>query len=181
MEKETSYAQLVFVIVALLVGIGVSAIVLFEIMEAPDSLADSVTEYITQDSDGNSFTRYDRDGATGSNLTGELILLSYNPSSITNITCYNASGTEEVESYLTVLNTDYSLNRAYLDILAGRADNFTQVNVTYVPLAGVVGGDVRDMGATVFELTPIIALVLVATVIIGIVVMMGNNRKFGGV
>ena len=175
------YTRLVVVIVTLLVGIGVSAIVLFEIMEAPDSLADSVTEYITQDSDGNAFTRYDRDGATGSNLTGEELKLSYNPSSITNITCYNASGTEEVESYLSVLNTDYSINRALLDILPGRADNFTQVNITYVPLSGVVGGDVRDMGGTVFELAPIIALVIAAATIIGIVVMMGNSRKYGGI
>lgn len=178
---ENNYAKLVTVIVTLLVGIGVSAVVLFEIMGAPDSLADSVTDTITQDSDGNTFTRYDRDGATGSNLTGEKIKLSYNPSSITNITCWNVSGTEEVESYLTVSGTDYSLNGVYLYVLAGRASNFTQVNITYVPLSGVVGGDVRDMGSTVFELAPIIALVLVATVIIGIVVMMGNNRKFGGV
>ena len=175
------YAKLVSVVVALLVGIGVSAVVLFEIMGAPDSLADSVTDAITSDSDGNAFTRYARGAGTGSNLTGEKIELSYNPSSITNITCYNASGTVEVESYLTAVGTDYNLNGKYLYVLAGRADNFTQVNVTYVPLSGVVGGDVRDMGATVFELAPIIALVVVASVIIGIVVMMGNNRKFGGV
>ena len=174
------YTKLVTVVVALLVGIGVSAIVLFEIMEAPDSLADSVTDEITQDSDGNTFTQWSP-GHDGSNTTGEKIELSYNPSSITNITCYNASGTVEVESYLTAVGTDYNINGVNLYILPDRADNFTQVNVTYVPFAGVVGGDVRDMGATVFELTPIIALVLVATVIIGIVVMMGNNRKFGGV
>jgi len=174
------YAKLVSVVVALLVGIGVSAVVLFEIMGAPDSLADSVTDAITSDSDGTAFTQWSP-GHDGSNTTGEKIELSYNPSSITNITCWNESGTVEVESYLTALGTDYNLNGKYLYVLAGRADNFTQVNVTYVPLSGVVGGDVRDMGATVFELAPIIALVVVASVIIGIVVMMGNNRRFGGV
>lgn len=38
--------------------------------------------------------------------------------------------------------------------------------------------DTEDMGATVFELLPIIALVVVASIIIGIVITMGAG--FGG-
>jgi len=43
--------------------------------------------------------------------------------------------------------------------------------------------DTEDMGATVFELLPIIALVVVASIIIGVVVSMGigdGGKKGGG-
>ena len=40
--------------------------------------------------------------------------------------------------------------------------------------------DTEDMGATVFELLPIIALVVVAAIIIGVVITMGTGRRGGG-
>jgi hypothetical protein len=44
--------------------------------------------------------------------------------------------------------------------------------------AGDVNDNLRDMSTDIFGLMPLIALVLVATTVIGIVAMMGSNRRF---
>ena len=166
-------------IIAFLITLGLGAIVLFEVLDSPDQLDESVVEYFTTDSDGNALTRWD--GATGgSNYTGETFLLADSAYSITNITCYNASGgAGEIEHYLETAGTNYSVNRDLLNIKAGQCGNFTQVNVTYTSNTGNIGGDVRDMGVTVYQLAPLIALVLVATIIIGIVItgMSGSGKR----
>ena len=153
--------KIVPIIVGFLVALGVGSIVLFEVLDSPEALDDEVTE---------TFTGYSH----GDNASAWSVDLANSPisSSDTNVTCYSSTaGTLSYPSF-TLSNTDIS-------VAAGAASNFTQVNVTYSSNSGAVGEEVRDMGGTVMELLPIVALVLVASIIISIVVTMGSGKNGG--
>ena len=157
-----SFKGIVPVIIGLLVALGVGSLVLFEVLDGPDALDDEVSE---------TFTGYSH----GDNASAWSITLANSPisSSDLNVTCYSAtSGTLSYPSF--------TLSNTVVSVAAGAASNFTQVNTTYSSNVGAIGENVRDMGGTVMTLAPIIALVIVASVIIGIVVMMGGSGKEGG-
>jgi hypothetical protein len=174
------YTKIIGGLVALLLTIIIGVLVFWEVDESINQFEDSTTEYITTDKDGTSFTRWD--GATsGSNYTGEVIELKYSPSSVSNITCWNGSAaTAQVESYLTTSGTDYSTNHKLVTLKAGQASNFTQVNITYVSNAANNEGESTDTASTVFALAPLIALVVVAAIILGVILGFGGSGKQGG-
>jgi len=150
-------AKVVSVVIALLVSIGVGAIVLFGILDAPDALSDGSYE---------EFGPY----ADTTNASAWSVVLGNSPTgtSDVNVTCVNI--TAGAESYPT-----FSLNRKTISVAADAADNFTQVNVTYTSFSNAAGDETREMSNTVWALLPIIALVIVAAIIIGIVVKMGGG------
>ncbi|MBW2003753.1 MAG: hypothetical protein JRI72_03940 [Deltaproteobacteria bacterium] len=150
-------AKVVSVVVALLVTIGVGAFVLFEILDAPDALSDESYE---------EFGAY----ADTTNASAWSVVLDRSPTgaSDVNVTCVNV--TAGAESYPT-----FTLNRKTVSVAADAASNFTQVNVTYTSFSNAAGDETREMGGTVWELLPIVALVVVAAIIIGIVVNMGDG------
>jgi hypothetical protein len=106
--------------------------------------------------------------------------MEYNVHSVSNITCWNASGTTVVLSYLETLNTDYSLQGDRIYVLAGQASNFTQLNITYVSSIANTESGATDIAQNVFTLAPIIALVVVAAILLGVVLAFGRGRRGGG-
>ena len=173
-----SYQKVVVGIVALLLAVIIGIMVYWETASI-DQYEDSTSETFTSDSDGNTFTRYTT--LAGSNYTGEVIELSYSSSSITNITCWNESGgTGEVESYLTTEGTHYTVNGKYLTVVGDQVGNFTQVNVTYVSNIANTESGASDMASTVFGLIPIIALIVVASVVIAVIFTFGSGGRKGG-
>ena len=150
------YAKVIPVIIAFLIATGIGAIVLFEILDAPDALSGELYEEFSY--------------ADTTNASAWSVEVGHSPTgtSDVNVTCVNI--TAGAESYPA-----FTLNQKTISVAADAANNFTQVNVTYTPNSGAVGDDVRVMGETVWTLLPIIALVIVASIIIGIVVMMGSG------
>ena len=171
------YQKVVVGIVALLLAVIIGIMVYWETASI-DQYADSTSETFTSDSDGTTFTRYTT--LAGSNYTGEVIELGNSASSITNITCWNESGTTVVESYLETEGTHYSVNGKYLTIIGDQASNFTQVNVTYVSNIADTESDASDMAGTVFGLAPILALIIVASVLITVIFTLGKGGRKGG-
>lgn len=149
----------VTVTISLLMAIVVGGIVFFTIMESDETISG---EYVYEE-----FSFSDTANASAWSVT-----LKYSPQGIaqTNVTCVNL--TAGAESYPT-----FTINRMQIHVAADAADNFTQVNVTYLPLSGAIGSDVQDMGENVLTLAPIIALVIVAAVIIAVVVTIGGGKK----
>jgi hypothetical protein len=153
------YAKVVPVVIAFLVATGVGAMVLFEVLDSPDALSEELYVESTH--------------ADTTNASAWSIELDHSPTGTSgvNVTCVNISA--GAESYPT-----FTLNRKTISVAADAANNFTQVNITYTPQSGEVGGNVRDMGETVWGILPIIALVLVASVILGIIITMGSGKKW---
>lgn len=149
--------KIVSVVVALLVTIGVGAYVLFAVLEAPDAFSSESYE---------EFGPY----ADTTNASAWSVALESSPTgtSDVNVTCVNI--TAGAESYPT-----FTLNRKTVSVAADAASNFTQVNVTYTSRANAAGDDTREQSGTIMEMLPIIALVMVAAIIIGIVVSMGGE------
>jgi hypothetical protein len=176
--NNKGYTQVVGGIVALLIAIVIGVMLYFEVTESTEAFEESTIDYITSDIDGTAFTVWDL-ATGGSNFTGVTIELDYNIHSISNITCWNESGSDEVESYLETEGTHYSVNGDRLRIAAGQASNFTQVNVTWVSQIGSATGTNTDMATTVFGLLPLVALVVVAAILLGIVLVFGKRRGGG--
>ena len=168
--NNTGYVKVVGGLVALLLMIIVGVLVYWETQGAIDGF-DSVTETFTSDSDGNSFTRYSN--LAGSNYTGERVELDNSPNSITSVYVWNSSGAAEA----CTVTTHYTNTHKFIDIVADSRSNFTQVNVTYVSNMASSEDETSDMATTVFDLLPIIALAVVASIIIGVVVGFGGSSK----
>lgn len=169
-NSGATYTAVIAGLVALLLTIVIGVMLYFEVTDSVDQF-DEVTETFT------GYTRYNHGAGTGSNKTGVTITLDNSPysSSVTNVTCWNASGTS---AYNRQSYPSFGLNHKTISIAADAARNFTQVNVTYTSnIAQAEGSDVTPMAQTVFALAPIIALVVVAAIIIGIVILFGGGRR----
>ena len=149
-------------IVALLIVIMVSVMIFFEFTGSIDSF-DERTE---------TFTGYTLATANASAWT---VTLDNSPDGTgnCNVTCANTTG--GTESYPT-----YVLDGKIIRVAADAADTFDQVNVTYTSKMASDEGTTTDMAGTVFSLAPLIALVVVASIILAIVVGFGGSGKKGG-
>ena len=177
--NNNGYTQVVGGIVALFIAIVIGIMLYFAVMESDTAFESTITETVTNDIAGAAFTRYDGASA-GSNKTGVTVQLDYNIYSMSNITCWNESGTVEVLSYLETAGTDYYTNGDRLIIIADRADNFTQLNLTWVSQIGSAAGTNTNMASNVFGLLPILGLVVVAAILLGVVLAFGSGRRRGG-
>jgi len=170
-DNKKGYVKVVGALVALLLMIIVGVLVYWETQSAVESFG-SVTETFTTDTAGNTFTTWD--GATsGSNYTGEQIELDNSPYSITSISAWNTTGTPQT---LTV-TTHYTNTRKIIDVTGDVLTNFTQLNVTYVSNMANTEDSTSDMATTIFDLLPIIALAVVASIIIGVVIGFGGSTR----
>lgn len=183
---ENNYGHVVTTVVALLLSIIIGVMVYWSFVGGVTDMGDSITEHITSDSSGNSFSVYTNGSTTASNYTGERMTLSYPCYSVTNITCLYA-GTTATLSWPVTKGT--SAGNYYFDgkelVIIGdttgtTVKNFTQVNVTYQSQTGhaVAGsGGVNDMSETVFALLPIIAIVVISAIILALLIGFGGSRK----
>jgi len=165
-NKGAFTSQSVIILVGLLIAIVIGVLVYYEVSGIDDF--DERTEVFTgYDGDQGS-----RDGIHTVNLTNSPL-----GSAQVNITFLNLSGSEQQLCY-TELET---INHRSVTIPANAASiNFTQINVTYTSQAGTAeGDDITPMAGTVFELLPLIALVVVAAVILGIIIGFGGGRRRG--
>ena len=169
-----AYVKVVGGLVALLLMIIVAVMVYWETQGSIDAFGE-VTETSTSDTDGNTFVVYGtREGGIGSNYTGELVKLD---NSVDSIGSVYACGTGLTPQTCTV-TTHYTLNESrYIWIVGDVLTNFTQVNVTYTSNMATGEDTTSDMAATVFNLLPIIALAVVASIIIGVIIGFGGGKK----
>jgi hypothetical protein len=158
----------------------IGVMVYFAVVDNQDQFTSSLTEIITEDTDGNSFTAYSAP-STGSNYTGEWLEVSYPVSSIGNISTWDGT----TAGYASTAGTHYSLDNKLIHIFKAEPNNgstypmtsFTQINVTYTSKSAVSESDVTSISQMVFELLPILALVGVAAIIIIYVLGFGG---YGG-
>lgn len=153
-----AYQKIVGGIVALLLTIIIGVLVYWETQGSIDSF-DEVTE---------TFTGYSH----GDNASAKTITLDNSPTGTgeTNVTCY--SSTAGTLSY-----PSFTLSGTKVTITAGSASNYTQINVTYTSNMADNEDEVSTMATTIFNLLPIIALVVVAAVILGVVMGFGESGK----
>jgi hypothetical protein len=148
-------------LVALLLTIIVCVMVYFEVTTSIDQLDATTTE---------TFSGYTLSTSNESAITLELDNSPVN-SANTNVTCYNSTG--HTESYPT-----FSLNMEVVSFAAESSSEFSQINVTYTThTSAIASDDITPMATTVFSLLPIIALVVVAAVILGVILGFGGGSK----
>lgn len=160
-EDKSAYTKVVGGIVALLLTIVIGVMIYYEVS---GGIADFSEQTET-------FTGYTVE-YPGSATT---VTLANSPTSTStcNVTLYNA--TTPAEQYPA-----YALSGKQITIAVGVAVNFTQVNVTYTGHASTDAALTTTMAGTIFVLLPIIALVIVAAIILGIVLGFGGSGKSGG-
>ena len=159
-EDTSAYTKMVGGIVSLLLVIIISVLVFWSVSDSVDSF-NEVDE---------TFTGYSH----GDNASAQTVELDNSPNSEsdTNVTCY--SSTAGTLSYPT-----FSVNQKDVTIAAGSASNYTQVNVTYTSNMGTDATETEDMASTVYALAPIVALVIVASIILAVVMGFGGGKKGG--
>lgn len=169
-------AAMVGGLVAFLIAIIVGVLVFWNISTVTPGTTATVTD---------TFTGYTLPTGThhtgGSNDTAQVVTLTYVPSSTANssilLVCYNSTAKTQCAPTVTTANTKVTIPAAVAGALPLGYD---QVNVTYVTKIYTESAGTRTMANTVFALLPIIALVVVASVILGIVVMFGGRKSGGG-
>lgn len=156
MDDSNGYQKIVAGIVSLLLAIIIGVLVYWETQGSIDAF-DETTE---------TFTGYSH----GDNASAETITLDNSPTGTgdTNVTCY--SSTAGTLSY-----PSFTLSGKKVTITAGSASNYTQINVTYTSNMAEDEDETSSMANTVFGLMPIIALVVVAAVILGVVLGFGGD------
>jgi len=159
---SSSTTQVVGMLVALMLTIIISVMIYYEV-------SGSVADFSEQTE---TFTGY---AALTANASAWSVTLANSPDGTgnCNVTCFNATGGQL--SYPT-----YGLNHKTISVAADAADMFSQVNVTYTSHIGTDEDTTTTMAGTVFVLLPIIALVIVAAIILGIVLGFGGSGKSGG-
>jgi len=162
-EDAGAYTKVIGGIVALLLTIIIGVMVYYEVSDGVDQFSEQ-TE---------TFTGYT---ALTSNASALVITLDNSPdgASNCNVTCYNATASANL-SYPA-----FSLNHKVIRVAADAAHYYTQVNVTYTGHAGTDEATTTSMAGTVFTLLPIVALVIVAAIILGVVLGFGGTGKSGG-
>lgn len=170
-KNDKAYIEVIGGLVALLITIIIGLMIYFEVSTGVTSFDEDTLETFT------GYTRYASAAGTqtGSNFTGISITLRNSPinAANTNVTCWNES-TAQQHSYPT-----FSVNHRTVSFAGGAASNFTQVNVTYDTNIAVQEADTSAQAGTVFGLMPIIALVVVAAILLGVVLAFGGGKRGG--
>lgn len=161
-DETGSTTQVVATLITLMLTIVIGVMVYYEV-------SGGVADFSEQTE---TFTGYT---ALTANASAWSVTLTNSPDGTgnCNVTCYNVTAGNL--SYPT-----YNLNHKSIEVAADVSHYFTQVNVTYTSHAGTDEDTATTMAGTVFVLLPIIALVIVAAIILGIVLGFGGSGKSGG-
>jgi len=160
---------MVGMIVALLLTIVVCVLVYFQFTESVTQF-DAITER---------FTGYTNATA---NASAWRVTLENSPvnSANTNVTCIDNGWVGPKTGRPHMSYPTFSLNHRLIDVGADAANGFTQVNVTYTGnAASAEATSVTPMASTIFSLAPIIALVVVAAILLGIILGGFGSRRRG--
>ena len=162
-EDPNAYVMAVGGLVALLLMIIVGIMVFWQATGSIDGLSEQ-SEIFTSDADGAAFV------LDTTNYSAWSIILDNSPSSSSacNITCYNS--TAHSVSYPA-----FTLSHTTVSVAAYAAEEFNQVNATYTSNMANTGEGTTAMATTVFDLLPIIALAIIASIIIGVVIGFGGS------
>jgi len=183
-ETASVNAKAVSGLIALLLTIIISVLIYFSV---------SSTDIFIDDAESfTGYSRYDGAAQTGSNYTGITITLADTPinDASINITFRNVSSYEATDTHHTIHedNEFYpqgpgtGWNRSHRSIVITphqrTITNFTMVNISYsTGSAQLERTVITPMAVTVFNLAPLIALVVVASIILGIIVGFGGKRS----
>ena len=171
-EDKEAYAKVVGGLVALMVTIIIAILVYWNIstsMPAMSTQADTFTGYTVGTTNASS---------GGSNQTAQEVTLTYYPESITNITCYNATG------HTFTSPTNYTTSGRVLTVpsdmrsyASANPRAYTQINVTYTTKIATDTAHTNTQATTMFQLLPIIAIVVVGGILIGLVIAFGGGSR----
>jgi len=168
-DKGAVNIAVVGTIVALLLTIIVCVMVYF-------SVTTSVTQF---DEITERFTGYTNATA---NASAWRVTVDNSPvnAANTNVTCIDTGAVNMTDEQHLSYPT-FSLNQRLIDVGADAANGFTQVNVTYTSrAASAEANTVTPMAQTIFTLSPIIALVVIAAILLGLILTGFGGRKGGG-
>jgi hypothetical protein len=157
-SDNKGYAKIVGGLVALLISILIGVLIYYSI-------------YDTDTFSGTTYEEFTGYSAT-SNASAWSITVDSLPNSKgdTNVTCYNATGNSESWPTFSLLNRD-------IDVAAGAADEFSQVNVTYTSKQESDIAGTEGTASTIFTLLPIIAIVAIGSFMIAAVMSFGGSGK----
>ena len=160
-RNNQGYQKIVAALVALLLTILIGIMVYWEVSESVDMTADT----------SETFTGY----SAATNATAWTVDLSEHPTGATdtNVTCYNS--TSKAESYPA-----FTVSSRTVSVAGDAADEFDQVNVTYTSTQAEVADGIDTMSSTVFDLLPLVALVVVAGIILAVVLGFGGKDGKSG-
>jgi len=176
-EDKNGYAMAVGGLVALLVAIVVGVLVYWNVsgnMPAMTEQTERFTGYTVATKTGAVWS------ATGSNASYQNITLNYVPNGASNssitLVCYNATGGETSAPAVTINNRQITIPASPSNVI-GTPLTYSQINVTYTPKIYDDSAYTNTQATTVFNLLPIIAIVVVGGILIGLVVAFGGGGR----
>jgi len=170
-KNKKAYMKQIGAIVSLLVVIIIAILVFWQTNDSLPATESSRTEI---------FTGYTLptggDNSGGSNDTATTVTLNYVPYLTTNasisVVCYNATGETQTSPPVTIANRAVTIQSG-----SGTANpsGYSQINVTYTPKIYTDSTTTRTQATTVFQLLPIIAIVIVGMILVALVVKFGKK------
>ena len=162
---NNAYAKVVGGLVALLITIIIAVLVYW-------SASPNIVSSDTQSQQFTGYTLPVGGASQGSNSSAWSVTITLIPNGAgsVNVTCNNA--TSGTSSYPT-----FTLAHRTISVGAGVADGFSRVNVSYTTKASADASGTNTMATTVFGLLPIIAVVVIGSILIGLVIVFGGTGR----
>jgi len=172
-KNKNGYIKAVGGLVALLIVIIVGIMIFWQTTDSMPAQESSRTEIFT------GYTLPDgSDSSGGSNDTAQTVTLAYVPYSTTNasitVYCYNSSAETQTAPPVTIANRAVTIQSG-----SGTANpaGYSQINVTYTPKIYIDSATTKTQATTTFNLLPIIAIVIVGSILIGLVIGFGGKKE----
>jgi len=172
-DNNEGYVKLVSGLLVLLLAIVIGILIFWNVSPNMPGNVASRTEI---------FTGYtlpsDSDSSGGSNDTATTVTLTYVPYRTTNasiaVVCYNSSAETQCSPPVTITNKNVVIQSG-----SGTANpaGYDQINVTYTPMIYDDIGTTETNAGTVFGLLPIIAIVVIGSIMIGLIAGFGKGKK----
>ena len=171
-KNDTAYAKIVSGLLVLLVSIIIGILIFWSISGNTPGNTASTTEI---------FTGYTLpSGPThtgGSNDTATIVTLTYQPyatgNSTISVVCYNSTAATQTSPPVTIAGRQVTVQSG-----SGTANpaGYNQINVTYTPKIYTDSGSTRTTASTVFNLLPVVAIVVIGSIMIGLVINFGSKK-----
>lgn len=175
-KNKNAYMKQVGALVSLLVVIIIAILVFWQTNNSLPATDSTRTEI---------FTGYTPDSnvagvwaGTGSNASAQTVNLTYVPYSTSNSTisvvCFNSTDDSTSSPAITIANRVVTIP-ASPSAGIGTPTTYDQINVTYTTKIYQDSTQTRTQATTVFQLLPIIAIVVVGMILIGLVIKFGKK------
>jgi len=174
-QNNNGYAEIISGLLVLLIAIIIGILIFWSVSPNMPGNVASRTEYFT------GYTLPTGPAHTGgSNYSAQVITLDYVPNGASNssvaVVCYNSTGKTTSSPTVTIKNTKITIPAAGSNI-ATPPLGYDQINVTYTPMIYDDVAVTETNADTVFDLLPIIAIVVIGSIMIGLIIGFGKGKK----